>query len=318
MKRIKYPPRGSMEFDKIVSDYKSLFAAHLPQMEGDWDAWKVRNHITTITETVEELLVADVNVIADVFQRFLALGISPTKPNPNGSGKRVRATEYKELDNIFDYSNKYEGMIAEFFMEKAKELHISTCCYCELAYVNAYTIINGTRRIPKRQFDIDHFLPKTKCPIVGLSLFNFIPSCQVCNSRIKSSKVLGATVLEKQNFNPAGENYDFDGNVQIRLRMCRKANTFFRNKGEYYIYFRSKKGYRQVVDFFHLEERYEFHKNEALRLLRLKEKYPQSTIRRISSLLGKSVSDIREDIFHKRYLNDNDRCFAKLTRDILK
>lgn len=72
------------------------------------------------------------------------------------------------------------------------------------------------------------------------------------------------------------------------------------------------------MDFFHLEERYEFHKCKALRLFELKAKYPQGTIKRIAKLLRKSVSDIREDIFHKKYLNTNDMCFAKLTRDSLK
>ena len=318
MKRIKYPPRGSMEFAKIVSDYKSRFVTDLPQMETDWGDWKVRNHVTTIRETVEELLCADVDVIADVYDRFLALHIPATMPDPKGSGKKVRSKEYKELDAIFKYTDKYDVVIADFFNEKATELHITTCYYCELAYINTYNVISGSTRIAKRQFDVDHFLPKTKCPIVGLSLFNFVPSCQVCNSRIKLMRELGDNVVEKQKFNPAGEDYKFDENVKIRLRMWNKPSTSFKTRGNYYLYFRCKNGFRKYVDFFHLEERYEFHKCEALRLLELKAKYPQGTIKRMAGLLGKSVSDIREDIFHKKYLNSNDRCFAKLTRDILK
>lgn len=106
MKRIKYPPRGSMEFAKIVSDYKNLFTASLPNMETDWRNWKVRNHVTTISETVEVLLCADVDVIANVYDRFLALHIPATMPDPKGSGKKVRSTEFKELDAIFKYTNK--------------------------------------------------------------------------------------------------------------------------------------------------------------------------------------------------------------------
>lgn len=318
MKRIKYPPRGSMEFAKIVSDYKKLFAVSLPKMETDWGNWKVRNHVTTISETVEELLCADVDALADVYDRFLALHIPSTMLDPKGSGKKVRSTEYKELDTIFKYTNKYDVVISDFFNEKATGLHITTCYYCELAYINTYNVISASTHIAKRQFDIDHFLPKTKCPIVGLSLFNFVPSCQVCNSRIKLMRELGDNVLEKQKFNPAGEDYKFDENVKIRLRMWRKPSTSFKTRGNYYLYFRCQNGFRKYVDFFHLEERYEFHKCEALRLLELKAKYPQGTIKRIAELLGKSVSDIREDIFHKKFLNSNDRCFAKLTKDILK
>ena len=75
--------------------------------------------------------------------------------------------------------------------------------------------------------------------------------------------------------------------------------------------------YSTAIDFFHLEERYEFHKVEALRLCELKAKYPQSTINRLAKFIGKKVSDVKEDIFHERFLKEKDRCFAKLTRDIL-
>lgn len=239
-----------MEFAKIVSDYKNLFAASLPKMETDWGNWKVRNHVTTINETVEELLCADVDVIANVYDRFLALHIPATMLDPKGSGKKVRSKEYKKLDAIFKYTNKYDVIIADFFNEKATELHITTCYYCELAYINTYNVIRGSKRKTKRKFDVDHFLPKTKCPIVGLSLFNFVPSCQVCNSRVKLMRELGDNVVEKQKFNPASEDYKFDENVKIRLRMWKNPSTSFKTRGNYYLYFRCQNGFRKYVDFF--------------------------------------------------------------------
>lgn len=317
MKQIKYPPRGSAEFKQIISDYKGLFTANLSKMEAEWITWKNNNHVTTINETVEDLLVADTDAIADVYDRFKGLPISSTQPCSKGSGKVERSDEYKELDKIFNYANKYDDVIANFFESRADELHISTCHYCELAYINTY-VISRFGGVRKRQFDVDHFLPKKECPIIGLSLFNFVPSCQVCNSRIKSSKILGDNMGERIAFNPASDQYQFDKNVKIRLRMWRRPSTAFRNKSQYYIYFRCKNGYDKPVDFFHLQDRYEFHKKEAMRLLKLKADYPPSTIQRIANLLGKSASEVREDIFHKKYLTNNDRCFAKLTRDILK
>lgn len=317
MKQIKYPPRESAEFKQIISDYKRLFTADLSQMETDWADWKTRHHVATISETVETLLVADADVIADVYDRFMALGIPATQPNPNASGKAVRSAAYKELDKIFDYTHKWADKIADFFINKSDELHISSCHYCELAYINTY-LMPGRGGIVRRQFDVDHFLPKTECPIIGLSLFNFVPSCQMCNSRIKLKAILGTNKVERIAFNPASDRYRFDDNVKIRLRMWRQPSTAFRNKSQYYIYFRCKNGYDKPVDFFHLQDRYEFHKKEAMRLLKLKADYPSSTIQRIANLLGKSVSEVREDIFHKKYLTNNDRCFAKLTRDILK
>lgn len=321
MKKIKYPVRGSVPFDNLINEYKAIFSAKLPQMEADWIAWKVKwnkyNLDAVITQTVEDLLIAETDVLADVFDKFVNLNIPKTQFDPLRN-KNVKSDEYKELFKIFNYSSKtngYDDAIAGFFMSHAKALHISICHYCELAYVNAYTIISSGGQ--NRQFDMDHFLPKSECPIVGLSLFNFVPSCQVCNSRIKLWRLVGSNKAEWEKFNPANENYSANDDVKIRLRMWRKPDTKFRKNGEYYIYFRCKNGFRSAVDFFHLEERYEFHKDEALRLLKLKAKYPKSTINRISGLLGKPESEIKEDLFHKKFLSEHDRCFAKLTKDIL-
>lgn len=322
MKKIDYPAKGTAEYRRLINEYKNLFAADLANMECRWSKWKTVNHVTTIPESVAGLLVAEVDKVVDIYERFIALGIPSTQPNAKDPSKTVRSDEFKELDRIFAYTNKYDSIIADFFMNHATELHISTCHYCEMAYINTYVlpISQGTSATPsyKRQFDVDHFLPKTACPIIGLSLFNFVPSCQVCNSRIKSMKVLGSNKNEWEKFNPANETYDLDRNVTIRLRMWRKPSTTFRNQGDYYIYFRCKNGYRKAIDFFHLEERYEFHKSEAMRLKLLKAKYPESTIKKISALLRKPASDIMEDLFHKKFLEKHDRCFAKLTRDILK
>ena len=322
MKKIDYPLKDSAEYVKLTKDYMSLFAANLANMESRWSQWKADNHVATIPESVADLLVAEVDKVADVYDRFIALGIPSKQPSAKDPSKMVRSDEFKDLDKIFAYSSNYDSIIADFFMEHAAEFHITTCHYCEMAYINTYVlpIRHGASATSsyRRQFDVDHFLPKTTCPIIGLSLFNFVPSCQVCNSRIKLANVLGDNKAERIAFNPANESYELDKYVTIRLRMWRKPSTTFRNHGDYYIYFRCKNGYRKAIDFFHLEERYEFHKSEAMRLKLLKAKYPESTIRKISALLGKPVSEIREDLFHKKFLEKHDRCFAKLTRDILK
>ena len=317
MRRIDYPKRGTPEFDAIKDAYLKIYStAELTQMQTDWDNWKARNHVTTISETVETLMLADVDVLADVYERFESLTIKRKMPGPRGG--KVRSTEMKELDDIFKYTQHFDDRIAKFFRDHADELHINSCHYCELAYVNAYRVIKGGSVTWYQHFDVDHFLPKTHCPIIGLSLFNFVPSCQVCNSRIKSSRTVGKTKNEWIQFSPVSETYDFDNEVSVRLRMHRGPDTSFRNKGEYYIYFRCKNGFRTEVDFFHLEERYDFHRIEAMRLKRLKAQYPQSARRKIAGMLGKTEAEVKEDLFHKKYLKDNHRCFAKLTEDMLK
>lgn len=78
-------------------------------------------------------LVADTDIIADVYDRFVRLGIPS---HLNALGKKERSAAYKELDGIFCYSYKYATDIADFFNSNAEALHISCCYYCELAYIN--------------------------------------------------------------------------------------------------------------------------------------------------------------------------------------
>lgn len=305
MKKIEYPARGSSDFNKLVSDYKAIFAANLPSMERDWLDWKrYRGYTTLFPETVEELLTADVRLISDVYWRFEQLHY-PLRIY------RHRNPELEYLDSIFDYMNKYSNAIADFYIDRAEQLKICSCYYCETSYINVYTA-------RKRQFDVDHYIPKERCPILGLSLFNFVPSCQVCNSRIKLAKLIGNTPVDYEEFNPAGANYAFDKNVSIRLRMKPGYKHNLKNPNAYYIYFRCKKNFRKDVEFFHLEERYEFHKLEALRIKRLKAQYPPSARRKIADMLGFSEAKVTEDLFHEHYLKNNHRCFAKLTGDMLK
>lgn len=305
MKRIEYPDRKSKEFATLVADYKAIFAGYLGHMEQNWQNFKNNTGYTTLfPETVGELLTADADVLADVYARFESLAI-PVR----SFGHRTH--ELRVLDQIFDYTHRYSDKIAEFFIDHAVQLHICSCYYCETAYINVY-------QARKRQFDVDHFIPKEKCPILALSLFNFVPSCQVCNSRIKLAKVIGDNVVDYKRFNPAGKDYAFDKNVSIRLRMKPGFKHNLDNPEAYYIYFRCKGDYWKDVNFFHLEERYEFHKQEAIRIKKLREQYPKSARQKIARILRKTEAEVREDLFHRKYLTGNNRCFAKLTRDMLK
>ena len=58
-------------------------------------------------------------------------------------------------------------------------------------------------------------------------------------------------------------------------------------------------------------------KAEAMRLRKLKARYPDSNIKKIASLLHRRETTVKEDIFQLKYLQREGRCFQKLTDDIL-
>ena len=179
-------------------------------------------------------------------------------------------------------------------------------------------------KVDKNHFDLDHVLDKGNCPIIAISLMNFVPSCSVCNEKLKKQKVLGQGRTPIAELSPTSSKFDFDG--QVRFMLIPKAgrkigNRPTRQPDDYELKMDVKKAeYENFVEMFHLRERYEFHKIEALFWTELKYRYTDSRI----ALMANSLKDpafstqrIKDDIF-QRTLDKRERCFEKLKRDMLK
>lgn len=82
---------------------------------------------------------------------------------------------YKQLTNIKGKQYSRDGLL--------NSLNVAVCPYCNRQYITPF----GKRS----SADLDHFFPKENYPLFALSLFNFVPSCQVCNSRMKLKSFLG-------------------------------------------------------------------------------------------------------------------------------
>lgn len=254
----------------------------------------------------------------------------------------------------FDY-DKFHEKIADFFKKNADKLKIHSCFYCDAAYTGVFS----TEEEVRRTFDVDHFFPKSEYPMFCLSLYNFVPSCQVCNSRIKGQKnFLKFYSLEKDSslrkllsqVSPAGKKYDMDSNLTIKVypeKNDKESNqpnheegltagnewhytpVFSKNSENYRILFdvNEKTAYKNVVSAFLLEERYNniAIKSQALYLMDLKKKYPDSNIKFLSHIINKtflsrnksiliSPEEIKRTIFH----NDNKySLLQKLRNDIV-
>lgn len=311
MRKIEYPTDPVL-LDLLKQDYLAHLGItferktksgnlHKWCKEAKWQKFKTDKGISAIFPlSVKEIVLAPYIDLAAYYEKFIAHGFTDA--------------EKFQLESIFNYDG-YDDKIARFFVDHADDLNIHSCFYCETAYVNAYTIA-GTH---KKHFDVDHVLPKKKCPLFALSLFNFVPSCQVCNSRIKKDELIGRTPAEREELSPTSSIYQFEDKVRFRLHpLKRGVRKFSANSTLFRIKVNAKPPYDREVSFFHIEERYEYHKMEALRLKDLKAQYPRAQTKKIAKLLGRSVRDVEEDIFHKKYLTSFDRCFRKFTLDILK
>ena len=109
----------------------------------------------------------------------------------------------KYIKFIFNYTDLQTERIKPFFEEN---LNISTCYYCNIDFVNTYNTKGGK----KNKFTLDHFYDKATYPYLALSLYNLIPSCYTCNSKLKKNE-------EFKNLAPSSQKYDFETKVKFKL-----------------------------------------------------------------------------------------------------
>jgi hypothetical protein len=72
------------------------------------------------------------------------------------------------VSNVYEHKN-FNGL------KFVNDIGLQTCPYCNRAYIQSVS----RRGVVRPQ--IDHFFPKDKYPYLGVSFYNLIPSCSVCN-----------------------------------------------------------------------------------------------------------------------------------------
>lgn len=374
MRRIVYPN----PIHKFKKEYWDIFKENLPKLQRTWIAFRNNNKFlrTHLPKNVKRIILAD-------YDKLVRYYIAYKKEC------HLTEDEKKDLKAIFNYDS-YQPAIARFFMNKAEELSINTCFYCETAYINVYTdgnphlhlyelntapdevfkkLLNtesdktlnrmkrsrpflsiehfnniwergGKKCKPnkfesiyptdfKNHFDLDHALDKGACPLVGLSIMNFVPSCPTCNEKLKRSKILG-NPDPLEYLSPTSTKYDFDGNVKIRVAQFGTYGKPLKAldpayaldySDTYYLRFEFKRReYETIVDTFKLHERYAFHKLEGLHWLVRKSKYTDANIKMIAQTLMSPLFTeykIKEDLFQLEYDRKRHPCFSKFKRDIL-
>jgi len=300
----------------LASEYVSEFK-DLDELEERWRDFKeLHPALSVFNESVKELMSATFCELVDVYERYQNL------PSETQEQKEELATIKSYLSNmVFNYDKTgaghqtHQGVISGFFRKKMDDLNIHTCYYCDMAYINPYIVDDDEM---KSQFDLDHALAKDDCPLVALSLHNFVPSCPVCNERLKRKNPLSDSLDGLKLVAPCSE--DFDANKQIHFKVNQEkvcTSGFMRHKDCYRMKINAHGVYASYAKLFRLEERYEYHKGEALRLLDLKRKYPMSNIRQIARLMHKTADEVKEDIFGLHFSKNNHRCFDKMRRDIM-
>lgn len=158
----------------------------------------------------------------------------------------------------------------------------------------------------KNHFTLDHFIPKGDYYWISLSLYNLVPSCYSCNSKFKKTKQYPLGDYLKY-ISPTSVQFDLQNNLVFKLyfnvlgttheekinNTTDFADFIIRPEIKNSIDPNSKK----YLDIFKIRGRYRFHKYQAMKMIENRKKYPDSEILEIANLVGKSVREIKQDIF---------------------
>ena len=91
-----------------------------------------------------KLLVADFETLADIYDLYVSLKV-----------KKLHGMLHEDARALFSYGEKIarwghdwdalQPVIAAFFMNEDNGLEIHTCLYCDMAYVNPFTLQTGKK-----------------------------------------------------------------------------------------------------------------------------------------------------------------------------
>lgn len=183
----------------------------------------------------------------------------------------------------------------------------------------------------KTTADLDHFYIKSAYPFLALSVHNFIPSCQICNSRFKGTMDFYAI----PHLNPYG---DISGNeIKFELsnplkqydieawekKRWREWNTNESNQIIKVTHDRGNEKAKNSVNTFHLDEVYQGHADYVQEIIWKHTQYNSHKIKELRKLFDGLFPDenTAKEIIFSQYLQEDKlykRPLAKLTKDILK
>lgn len=227
----------------------------------------------------------------------------------------------KNVERELDQLNEEISKVINYDLIEDDERHqilynygIEVCPYCNRNYISRYEKDGKLRTTA----DLDHFYPKKRFQLFSLSLYNFVPSCQICNSRFKLAK--GVEII-----NPYTQKIDYTKlKFEYTLKPESTVGVFFNEENSFDIKINcTDANYFQHINLFELENLYNTHKATVGEVLYKKEAYNNTYAELINNLFDEMKLtqsekerflfgiEMDEELFYKRPL-------SKLIFDIVR
>lgn len=159
----------------------------------------------------------------------------------------------KLISNLFEY----EFLSSEDRHKILTLMDVPVCPYCNANYTVSYSS-NERRRTTA---DLDHFFIKSKYPEYSLCLYNFVPSCPVCNRTIKGTEDMS----NKTHIYPHKES--FNGRASFEIVNLEDVLLDQSKQVKLGLHYINEERTKNSATLFEILERYEFHQNYAKELL---------------------------------------------------
>ena len=201
---------------------------------------------------------------------------------------------------------------------------IEICPYCQRNYISSYEESNDE----KTTADLDHFYPKSLYPFLALSLYNFIPSCQICNSRFKGNKDTRDSIYPyEEGFDELGVKFKTSKEVISEILGERYSDFYVKIDYENLKNKEDGEKVKNSIENLGLDRVYKKSHNQYIQdLLYTIEKYPENYLEACVEMfendndkkkqLEEYFKDIVKEPYRKRI--ENGEPLAKLTKDILE
>ena len=220
----------------------------------------------------------------------------------------------------FNYDS-HKSDIARFLMNPINGFEIHNCVYCDLEDVTSFTKADGTN---VRKFETEHVLDKGECPLVALSLYNFVPSCGTCNGpAIKGTKPIGDTPNEIVRLSPTVEGYDFEKKVRFDVNYLNPALDDLNeltHPDDYEIVFDVKdEVYKKSINLFQLHSRYNnvIPKSELLKWREKRRNNPDNIVRQFAEIRKTTFEVVFEEMFELDLRRQKHYPMEKARRDVM-
>lgn len=152
-----------------------------------------------------------------------------------------------------------------YYRDVVPLMGIKTCVYCNAQYAVSFSRRDG---IEYAQFEVDHWKPESRYPFLGISFYNFVPSCPSCNKH-KTKKDLKFCIYSEVPYALDGVNHNPFVFLLSDDSLTRFLNSY--NKDLLKLEFKSRVGDSALEEDyarFAINEMYECFRDEAAMAIR--------------------------------------------------